>query len=152
MSARIVRLGGAGQGSKSADINITPLVDVVLVLLIIFMVVTPLLEKTIGVQLPSTEKPEVMPDTVPDQTVVRIASDGEFTLNDETVRADDLQAALKVRMDRIGKVADRIVFFVSDDAAPYPALVRALDAARKAGATTLGMTAATEANAAPTAP
>lgn len=124
----------------------------VLVLLIIFMVVTPLLEKTIGVQLPSTEKPEAMPDTVPDQTVVRIAADGEFTLNDESVRADDLQAAIQGRMDRIGKVADRSVFFVSDDAAPYPALVRALDAARKAGATTLGMTAATDVPTAPASP
>ena len=143
---------GGSKGGAMADLNVTPLVDVVLVLLIIFMVVTPLLEKTIGVQLPSTEKPEVMPDTVPDQTVVRSAADGEFTLNDESVRADDLQAAIQGRMDRIGKVADRIVFFVSDDAAPYPALVRALDAARKAGATTLGMTAATDVPPAPASP
>ena len=146
MTARIVRLGGPGQGSRPADINITPLVDVVLVLLIIFMVVTPLLEKTIGVQLPSTEKAEALPDVVPDQTVVRIGPDGAFTLNDVATRAEDLVPAITARMDRIGKVSERIVFFVSDDAAPYPSLVKALDAARKAGATTLGMAGKTDAD------
>ncbi len=140
MSVRIVRLAKAGSGGSSADINITPLVDVVLVLLIIFMVVTPLLEKQIGVQLPSTEKQEsVPPDAVPDQTVVRIEADGSFLVNDAPVRPEELEPALRARMDRMRKPADRVIFFVSHDEAPYPALVKALDGARKAGATTLGM-------------
>lgn len=140
MSVRIVRLAKAGQGSAAADINITPLVDVVLVLLIIFMVVTPLLEKQIGVQLPSTEKQESLPpDAVPDQTVVRVEPDGAFLLNDQPVRSEELQPALRARMDRVTKATDRVVFFVASDDAPYPSLVKALDAARKAGATTLGM-------------
>ena len=137
---RTVKLAGLGASAR-ADINVTPLVDVVLVLLIIFMVVTPLLEKSIGVQLPSTEKPEALPpDAVPDQTVVRIEAAGEFLLGDAPVRGEDLEGALRERMARIVKPTDRVVFFVAKDEAPYPALVRALDAARRAGATTLGMT------------
>src|SRR5215831_708142 len=54
--------GGGGRGQIQSDINVTPLVDVCIVLLIIFMVVTPLLQKGIGVQLPSTENPDKKPE------------------------------------------------------------------------------------------
>ena len=68
-----------------ADINVTPLVDVVLVLLIIFMVVTPLLEKDIGVRVPATEQVEEKQEVPPDQLVVRVEADGTLTINAEKV-------------------------------------------------------------------
>src|ERR1700761_7274051 len=75
----------------NSDINITPLVDVVLVLLIIFMVVTPLLEKDIGVRVPATEQVEQRTDIPPDQLVVHVDAGGELTLNGNKVaKAEDV--------------------------------------------------------------
>jgi biopolymer transport protein ExbD len=122
--------------APNGEINVTPLVDVVLVLLIIFMVVTPLLEKDISVQLPTTEKIEEVKDIPPDQLVVRIAADGKLELNGTVVEpsgyVDALKAKLAVR-------ADKTVFVVADDQANYGRLVSALDGAKAAGAMTLGM-------------
>jgi biopolymer transport protein ExbD len=124
----------------NADINVTPLVDVVLVLLIIFMVVTPLLEKDIGIQVPKTEKIEQPEDVPPDQLVVNVDASGNFTLNSQKVEAaeyvEKLRAVLTGRAD--GK---KVVFVLADDAAPYARLVAALDGAKQAGAQTLAMTA-----------
>src|SRR5690242_13129745 len=72
-------------GRVNSDINITPLVDVVLVLLIIFMVVTPLLEKDIGVRVPATEQVEEKTEVPPDQLVVHIDTSGELSINQEKV-------------------------------------------------------------------
>src|SRR6476620_10221559 len=69
----------------NSDINVTPLVDVVLVLLIIFMVVTPLLEKDINVHVPAMEQVEEVSDVPPDQLLVVIAKDGAMTINGETI-------------------------------------------------------------------
>ncbi len=72
-------------GEPNSSINITPLVDVVLVLLIIFMVVTPLLEKDISVRVPKTEQVEEKTEVPPDQLVVRIEQNGDLTINNEKV-------------------------------------------------------------------
>ncbi|MFO0679956.1 MAG: biopolymer transporter ExbD [Polyangiaceae bacterium] len=122
----------------SGDINVTPLVDVVLVLLIIFMVVTPLLEKDINVTVPSTEKVETMTDVPPDQLVVRIEANGDFKLNNVAITPAEYVDRLKERLATRAE-NDKIVFIQADDAANYPRLVAALDGARKAGAQTLGM-------------
>src|SRR4051812_49730945 len=79
----------------NADINITPLVDVVLVLLIIFMVVTPLLEKDIEVKVPDTEKTEDVTDVPPDQIVVGITPTGEISINMEKIADAEYQPRLK---------------------------------------------------------
>src|SRR5436309_2498784 len=71
---------GGSKGIKN-EINVTPLVDVVLVLLIIFMVVTPLLEKNIGVRTPTTEKVEEVQDVPPDQVVVYLDAKGGLRIN-----------------------------------------------------------------------
>ncbi len=124
------------QAAPNGEINVTPLVDVVLVLLIIFMVVTPLLEKDISVQLPTTEKMEEVKDLPPDQLIVRIAADGKMELNGVAVEAAAYVASLK---DKLAARADKTVFVVSDDQANYGRLVSALDGAKAAGAMTLGM-------------
>ena len=73
------------QSGVRSDINITPLVDVVLVLLIIFMVVTPLLEKDIDVRVPDQEQVEVQTDVPPDQLVVSVDAAGRFKINSDAV-------------------------------------------------------------------
>jgi biopolymer transport protein ExbD len=85
-----VQLGGR----PNSDINITPLVDVVLVLLIIFMVVTPLLEKDLEVRVPSTEQVEVTAEVPPDQLVVSVSKEGKLSLNSEELVADEYENRL----------------------------------------------------------
>jgi biopolymer transport protein ExbD len=120
----------------NSEINVTPLVDVVLVLLIIFMVVTPLLEKDIGVRVPPTEKVENLTDVPPDQLVVRLTAEGKLEINGEETAPDDYVAKLS---SLVGRRSDKTVFVVADDKAPYPGLVHLLDGAKQAGAQTLGM-------------
>ena len=128
----------AGKGVKS-DINVTPLVDVVLVLLIIFMVVTPLLEKDIGVRVPQVEKPPDTDEIPPDQLLVRLSGTGELTVNWHKVAQADLVEYLKSRLDKRRKPEDKIVFVSAEDGANYGAVVVVLDSAKTAGATILGM-------------
>lgn len=122
----------------SSDINVTPLVDVVLVLLIIFMVVTPLLEKDINVRVPSTEKVDQVDEVPQDQLVVRINAKGELRLNEELLPQDQYVEKLRAKLEPRASV-DKVVFVVPDDDANYGAVVTALDGAKKAGAQTLGM-------------
>ncbi|WP_437787078.1 ExbD/TolR family protein [Sorangium sp. So ce1097] len=123
----------------NSDINVTPLVDVVLVLLIIFMVVTPLLEKDIGVRVPDTEQVTENTPPPPDQLVVRVNAQGEVRVNDEQVERAELAARLRPILERQSRPQDRIVFIVADDGAVYGAVVEVLDSAKAAGAQTLGM-------------
>src|SRR5215468_397510 len=84
------------EGRPNSDINVTPLVDVVLVLLIIFMVVTPLLEKDIMVRVPDEDQPEeVQPEDLQDQLVVTIDEQGGIKLNSEFLSDDDYQTRIK---------------------------------------------------------
>ncbi|QRK08906.1 biopolymer transporter ExbD [Archangium violaceum] len=123
----------------NSEINVTPLVDVVLVLLIIFMVVTPLLEKDIEVRIPETE--DVPVEQMPQdnsQLIVKLDADGTYSINTEPVSAGDYVNKLK-RMLAAKSKEDRIVFFVADDKANYGKLVAAFDGAKQAGAFVLGM-------------
>jgi biopolymer transport protein TolR len=139
MSARKQRrklhLGGKGGGGSQGDINVTPLVDVVLVLLIIFMVVTPLLEKNIPVRTPNSEKVEQATEVPPDQLVVYVDKNGEIRINSDKVTPAELSAQLRRKLDLR---ADRVVFIVADDLLRYSTLVSVLDAAKQAGADVLG--------------
>src|SRR5258706_16088450 len=83
------------QGRPNSDINVTPLVDVVLVLLIIFMVVTPLLEKDIDVRVPDQEQVEVETEVPPDQLVVSLDAEGRMKLNSEEVSEEQYIEKLK---------------------------------------------------------
>ena len=127
------------QGGLNSDINITPMVDVVLVLLIIFMVVTPLLEKDIEVKVPDSEKVEQMEDVPQDQLVVTVAESGEVKINLDVVPDQAAYVEKLSRMLAAKKKGDKLVFFTADDKTNYAKLVAALDGARQAGAETLGM-------------
>jgi biopolymer transport protein ExbD len=124
--------------TPNSDINVTPLVDVVLVMLIIFMVVTPLLEKDIQVRVPDTEI-EQTPDLIPpDQLVVRVNAAGDLKINTESVPADRFVERLKAILEG-KKPDDKVVFVSADEQTNYGTLVRVLDGAKQAGADTLGM-------------
>jgi biopolymer transport protein ExbD len=123
--------------APTSAINVTPLVDVVLVLLIIFMVLTPLLEKSLDVRVPSSQT--VQTNELPaEQLVVNIDKAGALRLNGEVI-------AWESYVERLGgQLAartpdDRVVIVVPEDDASYGLLVRAFDGARQAGAQTLGM-------------
>jgi biopolymer transport protein ExbD len=127
-------------GAMQSDINVTPLVDVVLVLLIIFMVVTPLMHRDIAVQLPekSESPPEASPAEPEPQWVVSLTPEGRLTLNDEPVEDADYVPRLKKVLDARPR-GRRHVFFKMDDQAGYGRLVTALDGAKAAGAEELGV-------------
>jgi biopolymer transport protein ExbD len=128
-----MNLGGGG-GVKS-DINVTPLVDVMLVLLIIMMIVAPLLQQGVAVTLPlaanSTEKPETQ-----DQTVVTIDKNSNVYLNALPVPAGSLQSRVT---DALEDKSDKIVIIKADEEVEYSAVMAAMDELRKAGIEDMGL-------------
>jgi biopolymer transport protein TolR len=119
---------GSSKGSLKADINVTPLVDVMLVLLIIMMLIAPMLQQGVAVTLPEAGNTADKPDTQ-DQTVVAIDSRGGFWVNAIKVSKDDLvprvQAALEDKKEKL-------VYLKGDKDAKYSAIMDAMDAMRKA--------------------
>jgi biopolymer transport protein ExbD len=129
-------------GSKSpmTDINVTPLIDVVLVMLIIFMVLTPLAEKQMYMRVPEFEPPNtqiVPPDAVPpDQIVLTALKNGRVLLNRTEMTVPEAMAKLKpVYEGHLSKV----LFFNAQDGTRYEFAVTVLDEAHKAGVNTIGM-------------
>src|ERR1041384_2506500 len=127
---------GAKKGPRS-DINITPLVDVVLVLLIIFMVLTPLLEKEMGVRVPEDLPPEVLDQPPPPdltQVVFKVDEAGVWHLNSETLTdanaQDRLKAYYKLAKSKEATQGPPVIFFDADDKAKYVRAVQALDQIR----------------------
>jgi biopolymer transport protein ExbD len=125
--------------STQADINVTPLVDIVLVLLIIFMVATPLIEKNLAVNISAEKHTEKGAEIKIEQVIVSVLGGGEVKVNDRPVaRGDDYVAAIRTRIAGRNP-EDRVVFVVAEDRAPYRDLVEAVDGAKKAGAITIGL-------------
>jgi len=138
MSRKTRRIAIKPANPPNSDINVTPLIDVVLVMLIIFMVVTPLLEKNIDVRVPDTEKVETVTEVPPDQLVVRIGTEGDYRINYDKVTNEEYVDKLKTKLEK-RKEDDKIVFFIADDKANYARLITALDGAKQAGAKVHGM-------------
>ena len=116
------------RGSLKADINVTPLVDVMLVLLIIMMVIAPMLIQRVAVTLPEARHSVEKPDTAR-QTIVAIDSGSRFYVNLIPVTADDLVPRVQRALaDTNGKV----VYVKGDKDAKYSAIMDAMDALRKA--------------------
>src|SRR5262245_9797323 len=132
-----ISVGGPSGKTVAPQMNVTPLVDVVLVLLIIFLVVTPLLSKNFWVHLPEQKKEEVPPDQPPDPEpplVLRVGADRTLQVNGTVVTLEELPERLK-RM--FAARDDHILFFDAADDADYGFAVAALDAARDGGAVTI---------------
>ena len=128
-----VQLGGGG-GVKS-DINVTPLVDVMLVLLIIMMIVAPLLQQGVSVKLPVATNTVEKPDTQ-EQTVLAIDSNRRLYLNAVPVVKEDLQRRVTEILE--GK-NERIVIIKADEDVEYSAVMDAMDALRAAGIEDMGL-------------
>ena len=133
-----MHVGTGDAKGVTPSMNVTPLVDVVLVLLIIFMVVTPLLTKQFWVHTPKQEKEEVTPEQAnQDPTpplVLRVAADRAVTVNGTPVAVAELAERLK-RM--FAAREDHILFFDAADDAPYGFTVEVMDRAREGGAVTI---------------
>ena len=126
------------EGAKiNSNINVTPMVDVMLVLLIIFMVITPMLRPDRLVEMAKTSNPVDMSDAAKeDALVVAVAHDGTIFLGNEIVTADVLTQ--KVR-DRLSMRSDRTVYVRADAHTRYKSLADAVDDVRSAGAEQLGL-------------
>ncbi len=121
------------------DINVTPLIDVVLVLLILFMVMTPLAEKQMFMRVPEFEPPNqvVPPDQVPpDQTVLTVKTDGRVLLDRDDRSIEEAMAYLH---DAYSGRPSKVLFFNAEDGVKYGAAVKAIDLARQSGVNTIGM-------------
>ena len=119
---------GGGRGALNSDINVTPLVDVMLVLLIIMMLIAPLLQQGVAVTMPEAANTGEKPDTQ-DQTVVAIDSRGAFYVNAIPVNSDDLVPRVqRVLEDK----KEKIVYLKGDKDAKYAAIMDVMDAFRKA--------------------
>lgn len=131
---------GLGTRRPIIEINVTPLIDVVLVLLIVFMVMTPLAEKQMFMRVPEYEAPNtqpVPPESVPpDQTVLTLLSDGRVLLNREEMTSDEAMQRIHAGYD--GRPS-RVLFFNAEDGASYALAVHVLDQAHIAGVNTIGM-------------
>ncbi len=126
-----------GSGGPQADINVTPLVDIVLVLLIIFMVITPLLAKNLPIEVPQkAEIDEPEPDEIKDQVVLKLFTDGHIEVNKETVELAALETFLH---DMYDTRASKVMFFEGEDDAPYGNAVHLMDIAKGAGVVTIGI-------------
>ena len=125
--------GGGRFGPSLSDINVTPLVDVVLVLLIIFMVTAPMMTRGIDVRLPKTESGA---DATEQRLVVTVDTDDTVYLNDRPVNLALLTDRLKTEIKRTGV---EFVFLRADQSVPYGRVMLVMDQIKKAGADRIGM-------------
>jgi len=122
-----------------SDINVTPLVDVMLVLLIVFMVITPMLQKGVSVDLARVNNPRDMHAAdKEDATVLAITRDGKIYLGSDTIAVDKITAKVK---DRVADKLDKTVYIKSDARAKYGDVVAVVDAVRAAGVDAIGLLA-----------
>jgi biopolymer transport protein ExbD/biopolymer transport protein TolR len=137
-------------GAQMAAPNVIPMADIMLVLLIIFMVVTPMLQKTQSVDLVSTDNPRDMKDADKDDAiVVAITSDGTIYMGNTRIQKEEITGQVK---DRISTRLDKTVYVKSDSRAKYGRVVEVVDEIRSAGVDQLGLLTQKNQNAKSTPP
>jgi biopolymer transport protein TolR len=132
-------LSQRNEGAKiSSDINVTPMVDVMLVLLIIFMVVTPMLQKGVSVDMAKVNNPTPMEDAdKEDALLVSITRDGKVYFGTEQISVDNLTTKVK---DRLAiNAQNKQVYVKADMRARFGGVVQVVDAVRAAGVDDLGL-------------
>ena len=130
---------GGGDTGLVADINVTPMVDVMLVLLIIFMVVAPLLQTGVSVALPQSKNPELDPNIIKDTSaVVSIPVDGEFYIGKDRVAQTDIPTHVK-KILKDKPAPEQIVYVKSGKGVKYGTVVEVIDKIRDAGFDRIGL-------------
>ena len=125
---------GSSAGIKS-DINVTPLVDVMLVLLIIMMIVAPLLQQGVPLTLPTAANTAEKPETQ-DQTVLAITADKRFYVNSKQVGKDELVRRVAEQLET---KSAKVVIIKADQDAEYGSVMEAMDSLRAAGIEDMGL-------------
>jgi biopolymer transport protein ExbD len=130
-------MGGSQRDGIQSDINVTPMADVMLVLLIIFMVITPMLQKGVSVELAQTTNPVDMQDAdAEDAVLVSVTRDGKFFLGADDVRLEELPGlVVNILTGRL----DKTVYVKSDFRARYGDVVAVVDTVRAAGVDRIGL-------------
>jgi biopolymer transport protein TolR len=121
-------VGGAKGGVKS-DINVTPLVDVMLVLLIIMMLITPMLNQGVAMHLPKASNTVDKP-TTQDNTVVAVSKDGSLYVNSKPVTEAEMGTKITEALEN---KKDKVVFINADEEALYSSVMAAMDQLHQAG-------------------
>lgn len=133
---------GGGGGAVQADINVTPMVDIMLVLLIIFMVVTPLLQSGVQVIIPKGNNPDEDVNITKDSAVVvSIPSDGVYYIGRDQVRDDRIVDTIKSRMKGLKPSDPQIVYIKGGVNVQYGDVVKVVNMIRDAGFEQLGLVA-----------
>jgi biopolymer transport protein ExbD len=125
-----------GGGGLTNEPNVTPMIDVLLVLLVIFMLIIPMSRKALDVQLPDPTPQQTNAQPNPDQIVLEVLPDGKFTINKEPHTKDDLYKRLKEIYD---PRPEKIIFIKGDPQVIYQDVVFAMDQARGAGVKVIGV-------------
>lgn len=128
-------LGGAGQGKVKSDINVTPLVDVMLVLLIIMMLVAPMLQKGVDVRLPEAGNTADKPETQ-EQTILAVTADRRYYVNGIQVPEAELLTRIQTALE---EKREKVVLIKGDTDAPYSSIMTVMDRLREAQIEDIGL-------------
>jgi biopolymer transport protein TolR len=135
--------GGGGSGGFQSEINVTPMVDIMLVLLIIFMVVTPLLQHGITVALPSgMTNPDIDPRIIKESSIViSIPNNGEYYLGKQRLAQEDIKNKVGPMLEKLKTEEDRIVYIKSGVNVAYGDVVNIINEVRALGVDKIGLVA-----------
>jgi biopolymer transport protein TolR len=135
-----MQTNNGGGHTVLSEINVTPFVDVMLVLLVIFMVTTPILYQGVDVNLPKTDSRPMPALDRESKVVVTLNSDGEIFIEKEEYSLSDLRIEIRKLMSEKGKdVREEDVFLRADRSVPYGTVVEVMSEIRNAGVTKLGL-------------
>ncbi len=136
-------MSGGGSGGFNSEINVTPMVDIMLVLLIIFMVVTPMLQHGVTVNLPKDlNNPEEDQKIVKDTSVViAIPNDGEYYIGKDKISKDKLKDKVEKMLNAVKKEEDKVVYIKSGTGVSYGDVVTVINEVRALGVDKIGLVA-----------
>jgi len=122
---------GGSKGGPMADINVTPMADIMIVLLIIFMVITPMLQKGVDVKLPKAGNTKERKDE-PKTIIIAVKKDGTTFLNGVKVENPEQELINQVR-ERLEEVQDKVIYLKGDEGATYAQMMNVMDLCRAGG-------------------